>query len=109
MFRKRVIMTMASETGIPASGDATQTQACNVEVSCEPTQDCLFSDWSEWSACTLSCNGIKRRSRQIAQYGSGSGKFCEAALKEISQCNPSPDGATPEECAKDPPVDCVLG
>jgi len=85
-------------------GDATQTLMCNVNVSCEPNVDCLFSDWSFWSAC----DGVKRRSRQIQQYGSGNGKFCDGNLKDISPCNPSPNEATPQECAVAPPENCQL-
>mmetsp|Transcript_51454 Transcript_51454/g.164750 ORF Transcript_51454/g.164750 Transcript_51454/m.164750 type:complete len:362 (+) Transcript_51454:2-1087(+) len=109
MSRTRQVVRMADECGSPAVGNARETQVCNVDTLCEPTVDCLFTEWGGWSACSMTCNGIMKRARRIQRYGSGNGAYCEGALKETSPCNPSPEEATPSACADDPPVDCELG
>jgi hypothetical protein len=85
-----------------------ETVFCNVDITCEPLVDCVFSDWGGWSGCSLTCNGVMKRSRRIAAYGSGAGTFCNGPLKEVSACNPVPNVAPPAECSDDPPVDCLL-
>lgn len=66
--------------------------------------------WSAWSACSASCDGLMHRSRQIAQYGRGSGAFCSGGLKETTPCNPMPGDplSAPAECRREPPVDCAV-
>jgi hypothetical protein len=41
---------------------------------CGTAVDCELSDWSEWDACSCSCNGIRQRSRHIEQYPAYMGK-----------------------------------
>jgi len=107
-FRTRKVAVMASECGTPASGNDREESFCNANVTCEPTVDCAFSDWGAWSACSGSCDGIKRRSRRIGTYGRGDGKFCVGGLKETAPCNGGAGGLQPEGCAEVPPVDCLL-
>mmetsp|Transcript_100453 Transcript_100453/g.279728 ORF Transcript_100453/g.279728 Transcript_100453/m.279728 type:complete len:1521 (-) Transcript_100453:417-4979(-) len=108
-FRTRKVAQMATECGTPAAGKDREVEFCNADISCEPTIDCAFSDWGAWSDCSGSCSGVKRRSRRIATYGRGDGKFCVGGLKETSPCHPSPGGESPEGCVQMPPVDCLLG
>jgi len=83
--------------------------SCNDDVPCEPDVDCKFNDWSEWSACSAECAGVKRRARNIASQGEGNGQFCVGPLKENAPCNPSVGEAKPAACLENAPVNCELG
>lgn len=108
-MRSRQILTEADECGLPATGRSQEFEACNKHTSCEKDRDCQFGDWSVWSACSCSCDGVKRRSRFIAVYGRGDGKWCGGSTKEISPCNPTPgEDEPPEGCVIPEPVDCEL-
>jgi len=52
-------------------------------------QDCVWENWAEWGACTLSCGGgSKRRNRVVATPPGVGGMKCEASVKsEIATCN----------------------
>jgi len=55
-----------------------------------PCQDCVVSDWSEWSECSQPCGGgIKNRSRTIITPPGPGGKSCPAR-NETSDCNSQP-------------------
>eukprot|EP00416_Gambierdiscus_australes_P025281 CAMPEP_0171058888 /NCGR_PEP_ID=MMETSP0766_2-20121228/2807_1 /TAXON_ID=439317 /ORGANISM="Gambierdiscus australes, Strain CAWD 149" /LENGTH=844 /DNA_ID=CAMNT_0011514241 /DNA_START=13 /DNA_END=2548 /DNA_ORIENTATION=- len=108
-YRVRQVLRMANSCGRAVTGDSRETRICNSEVGCEPTVDCLFSDWGLWTACSLTCNGVMQRSRRIERYGSGDGAYCEGGLKETAPCNPTMLESTPAGCAEEPPVDCQLG
>eukprot|EP00929_Paragymnodinium_shiwhaense_P029094 TRINITY_DN16758_c0_g1_i1.p1 TRINITY_DN16758_c0_g1~~TRINITY_DN16758_c0_g1_i1.p1 ORF type:complete len:1540 (-),score=253.91 TRINITY_DN16758_c0_g1_i1:359-4978(-) len=97
-FRHRKVLKMAVGTGKMPEGPDHDTKFCNEDVSCEKDVDCKFGDWTPWSACTAECNGIHRRSRQIAAFGRGHGAFCVGPLKETFPCNPGPDQAVPPQC-----------
>lgn len=62
-----------------------------------PGKDCIFSAWSDWSACT--CTGLQERHRSIQQHYLGDGTPCEGAKTETRSCSP--------DCVKEP-VDCKL-
>jgi len=51
--------------------------------------DCLWSDWSEWSSCTCSCDGGQRtRDRHIQRIPQKGGTPCQPKSKEeIEPCN----------------------
>jgi len=81
---------------------------CNADISCSADLDCQFGEWSEWSACTRTCDGTKRRSRNIAVHGRGNGKWCLGSTKESSPCNPSPGGLAPVSCRPAEKQDCRM-
>ncbi|CAJ1355839.1 unnamed protein product [Effrenium voratum] len=82
-----------------------KTQPCNVDITCggEPVpQDCLVSEWSEWSACDPDVPKRARqryRTRSIAVPGKWGGSACSSSLSETQGC---------EESEYLPPVDCRL-
>lgn len=99
---------MANSCGKEPEGMDRQEKFCNVGVPCKEAKDCIFNEWTSWSDCSATCNGVKRRSRTVAQYGRGEGAFCEGDLKQTWPCNPSEGEAVSEECLPAPDVDCVL-
>uniref|UniRef100_A0A7S2E114 Spondin-like TSP1 domain-containing protein n=2 Tax=Alexandrium andersonii TaxID=327968 RepID=A0A7S2E114_9DINO len=114
-FRTRQIAKMAKNGGAAVTGNTHEINVCNEGVPCEEPSDCEFSGWGLWSDCTKTCHGIKRRARRIERYGKGYGKECQGSLKEISSCNPDPDGVwaggTDVLCGDvqaEAPMDCKL-
>lgn len=105
-FRSRKIAKMANSCGQEPEGKDREEKFCNVDAPCEASQDCVLAPWSAWSDCSASCSGVKRRSRIVAQYGRGSGSFCESPLKETAPCNPDEGIDLPEKCLPAPNVDC---
>ena len=62
-------------------------------------QDCKFSQWSAWGACSVTCGaGTWTRTRTVTAVAVGAGT-CEGALSEKNPCDSQP------EC----PVDCKMG
>jgi len=108
-FRTRKITRMANQCGTPPSGLEIDTKMCNLNKSCSVPVNCEFGNWGEWSDCTGSCDGVKRRERRIQKYGEGEGDWCIGALKELSPCNPGPHESVPTACGAVPPVDCEVG
>jgi len=100
-FRSRKIISEASVCGKPAVGKDKEFMPCNTQ-SCTKDKDCQLSLWSEWSDCSCTEDGVKRRSRRIISYGTGKGAWCEGGTKEITGCNVrKPD-------VKKPVIDCAL-
>jgi len=104
-WRVRKVATEATVCGQPAEGDDRQIRYCNSQ-GCMGDQDCAFDVWTEWGPCSCSCDGVKHRSRRIAAYGKGNGKWCDGPTKEVAPCNVAGllegDGCTTDE----EPVDC---
>lgn len=102
--RTRSMGESANSCGEPATGADYETDFCGLD-GCEDDVDCAFSDWTQWSDCSGSCDGVKHRSRDIKTYGRGNGGYCDGALAETSACNtPSKtDGCGAEV------VDCKMG
>lgn len=86
-FRTRSVRSEATSCGKPPLGDSREEGPCMVGVPCKADQDCEFSQWTLWTDCSASCNGLKKRSRRIAIHGFGSGTFCEGALNETWPCS----------------------
>jgi len=106
--RVRTLAVKANSCGKPAAGVSRMYASCNQGKSCQPSVDCEFGEWGEWSACTADCNGVKRRSRIISVVGKGQGKFCVGTLKQTGKCNPSVGQDVPAKCQKKPPAPCEL-
>ena len=105
--RSRLRKRMANECGKPPSGLSHETENCHSE-SCGPDIDCLFETWSEWTICSKTCNGVKRRSRDISVYGRGKGKSCQGDIQQTFACNPAAGEPLPDACEKPDPVDAIL-
>eukprot|EP00929_Paragymnodinium_shiwhaense_P041808 TRINITY_DN21711_c0_g1_i1.p1 TRINITY_DN21711_c0_g1~~TRINITY_DN21711_c0_g1_i1.p1 ORF type:complete len:1837 (-),score=319.72 TRINITY_DN21711_c0_g1_i1:105-5615(-) len=84
-YRTRFVAREANKHGVPAHGPLRQTEFCN-DFPCVQDQDCNFEDWAEWSVCTTTCDGVKKRERRIKEYGKGQGQSCEGHLKETEAC-----------------------
>mmetsp|Transcript_20560 Transcript_20560/g.44936 ORF Transcript_20560/g.44936 Transcript_20560/m.44936 type:complete len:1516 (-) Transcript_20560:96-4643(-) len=107
--RKRKIAKMATGSGKPVQGNDYETKSCNELVECQKSVDCEFSTWYEWSGCSQTCNGVKRRTRDIATQGRSKGKFCEGALEETFPCNLAEGEFASKACAEaEKVVDCGL-
>eukprot|EP00931_Biecheleriopsis_adriatica_P096084 TRINITY_DN6972_c0_g1_i3.p1 TRINITY_DN6972_c0_g1~~TRINITY_DN6972_c0_g1_i3.p1 ORF type:complete len:1953 (-),score=306.09 TRINITY_DN6972_c0_g1_i3:279-6137(-) len=107
-YRRRKMEKEANDCGKPAVGASRDTDSCNAGIACSGDLDCKFGEWSEWSACTRTCDGTKRRSRRIAVQGRGNGRWCRGSTKESSPCNPSPGVPAPNGCRADSKQDCVM-
>lgn len=86
MWRNRKVEQEATECGLSAQGPDKQFGKCNTK-SCTVDKDCILSSWSDWSPCSCTRDGVKRRSRIITAYGAGAGKFCHGKTKEIMGCH----------------------
>lgn len=89
MFRHRNVLQRANECGVPVSGLQQDVMKCSVGVPCHPDVDCQWRDWGPWHGCSASCDGVKRRTREIGVQGHGKGKFCAGPAEEVVTCNPS--------------------
>lgn len=59
--------------------------------------DCVSTDWSEWSECSLPCGGGERaRTREIEVPAANGGAAC-GPLDEVEACNTMACPITPEE------------
>jgi len=107
--RHRKIVKSANACGCLPDGKDREMAFCNVEVHCGESVDCELSSWTPWTPCSATCNGVTERKRNVKQYGSGNGKFCEGSLHETNPCNPGVGEKTlPPDCLSGPRVDCEL-
>lgn len=85
VYRTRYISKFASGKGEKCDAQLMETRGCDTDPHRDV--DCLFSVWSGWSACPVSCGGGQNtRSRSIQEHARGHGKVCEGALLEASAC-----------------------
>eukprot|EP00440_Ansanella_granifera_P010536 gb/GFBE01011429.1/.p1 GENE.gb/GFBE01011429.1/~~gb/GFBE01011429.1/.p1 ORF type:complete len:1322 (+),score=241.23 gb/GFBE01011429.1/:1-3966(+) len=93
--RFRDVIITAQNNGVPCAGKDEEDQFCNPQPC---SQDCLWNDWTEWTACSESCDGGTRYvNRTRKQEQRNEGKVCEGERTLVEPCNNNP-------C----PVDCVL-
>lgn len=94
--RFRDVVEPGRDGGSSCVGDAEQEAPC--EASSCPV-DCVITDWSEWSACSTSCDGgVIVRFRAVQVEPAFGGLQCPQNLTESYECSAAP-------C----PVDCKLG
>lgn len=91
-WRSRQVSKPASACGVPAQGLSQEVGSCNSDIACVASKDCQLSNWDEWSACSATCDGIKRRARRVLVEGQGDGTFCSGALKQATPCNATTSG-----------------
>lgn len=83
--RQRAIKQMANHFGtacekqVSIEADACSTQGCGC-------QDCEWSPWAEWGACT--CTGLRERHRNILTHYATCGKPCIGAKAMTQECQP---------------------
>eukprot|EP00928_Gymnodinium_smaydae_P064666 TRINITY_DN4794_c0_g2_i1.p1 TRINITY_DN4794_c0_g2~~TRINITY_DN4794_c0_g2_i1.p1 ORF type:complete len:1188 (-),score=266.17 TRINITY_DN4794_c0_g2_i1:180-3743(-) len=106
-MRVRNVASMANECGTPASGSDQEVRMCETQ-SCHETVDCEFSEWTDWSGCSTTCDGIARRSRVVKRTGSGDGAYCEGPIKQTKPCNLATDPDRAAFCGHHPAVDCQM-
>jgi len=99
--RSREITVKEEFGGKAAEGQTAEYKQCNIGVACEVAQDCVFGEWSQWSACSQPHTGIKTRSREIVQHAEAGGMECGSplgpskgpeAMRQAVACNLGYDG-----------------
>jgi len=79
----RARLQEASAGGDPCVGNSTREEICNTHKC---PVDCQLQEWTDWSACSVSCGtGVKVRSRVKTQEREG-GKACDGQLSEVKDC-----------------------
>merc|ERR1712227_730174 len=56
-LRRRVITQQATADGLGCSGETQKLRICVDNPPCNHDKDCVWGDWSQWSACTCDCDG----------------------------------------------------
>jgi len=87
--RKRHVAVMPNEAGKPCETELKQVRACPGNLPACEAGNCLWGLWSDWSACTSTCDGgQKTRHRRIEQLPERGGMPCDPLPKEEMQpCN----------------------
>jgi len=97
--RSRTIETYQSNGGMPCVGAMKEVEPCNEGKGLPDVVDCRLTDWSEWSQCSVTCDGgIQERERDVKMPPSGGGKDCEKWLHEVKGCK-NDLCKTPVDCA----------
>ncbi|CAE7238969.1 HMCN1, partial [Symbiodinium pilosum] len=93
--RKRIVEE--SSGGRPCEGEDEQQKLCG-QKPCPI--DCMWSDWSEWKACTKSCGGgITERLRNISIPAAHDGKECFGSTRDVKTCS---EELCPQDCSFGP-------
>lgn len=121
--RTRTILKNATGNGKRCDGSLEESERCNPApnspdpYSCEQLgpdpkakQDCLMQEWSEWSACTATCElGSQNRARTVQEHAWNGGKACseeadgKTSLKQVRTCHAGVSCFTPDR------VNCKWG
>lgn len=96
--RKRSV----DKTGGDCAGALEEVDACNTGACSGDAKDaCVWADWEDWGACTVTCGGGGERTRlkKIAHHPGPKGSPCEASASlEMANCGDAPCVA-PKYCA----------
>uniref|UniRef100_A0A914WDX9 Apple domain-containing protein n=1 Tax=Plectus sambesii TaxID=2011161 RepID=A0A914WDX9_9BILA len=98
--RTRTIESEPTGAGLACDESTlTESQPCSASVDCPV--DCVYSEWSDFGDCSVSCGegGEQSRTRTITTEAEGDGTPCDpSSLTETQEC--VMDGC---------PVDCIYG
>mmetsp|Transcript_30475 Transcript_30475/g.70268 ORF Transcript_30475/g.70268 Transcript_30475/m.70268 type:complete len:1086 (-) Transcript_30475:66-3323(-) len=90
--RKRLVVE--SGGGRPCDGEDMQQKLCG-QKPCPI--DCIWSDWTEWEACTKSCGGgTTERLRNISLPAAHEGQDCMGSTRDVRACN---EELCPQDCS----------
>ncbi|XP_069679173.1 spondin-1-like isoform X2 [Periplaneta americana] len=89
--KSRTIKIHARNGGKACPKKLVKRKKCK-RICIEPV-DCILSDWTMWSPCSLTCgmNAVKQRTRSVILPNSGGGMPCSSRL-EVAQCELLPCG-----------------
>ncbi|XP_077125438.1 SCO-spondin-like [Ranitomeya variabilis] len=77
--------TEDSPGGVTCGNETHEEEECNSSAC---PVDCVVSDWSEWSTCSVSCGGgTSERTRTVLVAADPGGRPCPAALSLHRTCN----------------------
>ena len=93
MLRSRKVTSFPSPTGLPCP-ILNETKTCNTHTC---ARDCVIGNWTEWSACSLTCGGgSTTRTRQGDVQPLNGGIQCPVPISETNPCNT--DACSPNDC-----------
>lgn len=82
-LRNRGVKQQEEHGGTPCEGNKTEKASCGT-APCPV--DCYFEPWSDWFACSASCNGDRYRTR-VKVKEMFDGKPCEGEMLERGPCD----------------------
>ncbi|CAE7897597.1 adt-1 [Symbiodinium microadriaticum] len=86
--RSRTIGQENTRRGSPCVGEMKQTRPCSSGPS---PQDCMMSDWREWSTCSSDCGeGQYSRFRRVVREASRGGHPCDGVIHQTETCQLRP-------------------
>ncbi|XP_027005082.2 SCO-spondin isoform X2 [Tachysurus fulvidraco] len=96
--------------GGPSCGETIQSEICNLSAC---PADCVLSEWSSWSECSVSCGGgVSVRRKTILQRSEPGGASCLTPIEQHTACNTNsclpecPLGQVFSLCAGSCPLSC---
>ncbi|GAA6107134.1 SCO-spondin isoform X2 [Tachysurus ichikawai] len=96
--------------GGPSCGETIQSEICNLSAC---PADCVLSEWSSWSECSVSCGGgVSVRRKTILQNSEPGGAACLTPIEQHTACNTNsclpecPLGQVFSLCAGSCPLSC---
>jgi len=105
--RHRSIAGAAQYGGKPCKGPEVEAEPCLTDCGSLPLRDCEYSEWTQWSACPVTCGGGGTdqdtnlvRYRTVTQFPQGGGRSCNGGVVQEQPCALSP---CPEK------IDCAWG
>jgi hypothetical protein len=101
-WRNRTLAVQAECGGEVPTDSSVEVGDCVDLPSCGSI-DCQFNEWSDWSDCSCTCEGIKHRFRTIKNYGDHGGEHCIGPLKQVSECH---EYTTNPDCQGGPRINC---
>merc|ERR1711924_299161 len=84
--RSRRIAVNATRGGWPCSGPLEEEAACPGDCEPEPRPFCEWQPWTQWSACSATCEtGVQHRSRHLAKHDGLGKSGNESLLQQYQQ------------------------